>query len=92
VKETVPSWRFDLEACLADFETIRDLNPATLLYIHFEPHSSPEALLAGYEEVLTGWVATVETKREELGVDDAIVEHFVNETECSFNPRFRGLP
>lgn len=82
VKETTPPWGFDLEECLSDIETIRDIDPETLLYTHFGPQSSPEAALAAYEDVLTEWVRTVETKREELD-DDAVIEHFVNETEMA---------
>lgn len=40
-KETTPPWGFELEACLDDIETIRDLDPETLLYTHFGPHSAP---------------------------------------------------
>lgn len=81
VKETTPPWGFDLEQCLADVETIRKIGPKTVLYTHFGPQPSPEETLAEYEEVLTEWVKTVETKREELDSDDAVVEYFVNETE-----------
>ncbi|HET7324841.1 MAG TPA: MBL fold metallo-hydrolase [Halococcus sp.] len=80
VKETTPPWGFDLEKCLADLETIRALDPETLLYSHFGPQSSPKSTLTEYERVLTDWVETVETKREELE-DDAVIEYFVNETE-----------
>jgi hypothetical protein len=63
MKETTPPWGFDLEDCLDDRKTIRNLDPGTLLYTHFGPHSSPEVVLTDYEEVLTDWVATVETGR-----------------------------
>lgn len=80
VKETTPPWGFSLEACLTDLDTIRDLDPTTLLYTHFGPHPAPADVLGEYEGVLTEWVAAVERKRTELD-DEAVVEHFVETTE-----------
>jgi hypothetical protein len=40
-------------------------------------------LLDRYEEVLSAWVADVEAAREELGDDEAVVEHFQRESEMA---------
>jgi glyoxylase-like metal-dependent hydrolase (beta-lactamase superfamily II) len=82
VHATTPPPTFDFEQCLADIRLLRQMDPETLLYAHFGP-ASTEDRLAEYTEVLTDWVEAVAEKREELGDDDAVVEHFVAETEMT---------
>jgi len=78
VRPTTPPPNFDFEQCLADLEMLRGLAPEVLLYAHYGPGGDdPDALLAEYERVLTEWVADIETQREALGDDDAVVAHFV---------------
>jgi len=80
VRETSPPPQFDLEQALRDVETIANLDPSTLLYAHFGAQPTADRL-ERYEARLTDWVATVERARQELGDDDAVVEHFVDATD-----------
>jgi glyoxylase-like metal-dependent hydrolase (beta-lactamase superfamily II) len=77
VRATTPPWSFDLERNLADIEAIRELEPSTLLYSHFGPHPDPDTALSAAERAYRGWVEAVAAKREELGDDEAVIEHFV---------------
>jgi glyoxylase-like metal-dependent hydrolase (beta-lactamase superfamily II) len=81
VRQTTPPPNFDLEGALADVEMLRELDPGTLLYTHFGPQFDPHSVLQEYEDVLSAWVAEVEAARDELGDDDAVIEHFVDTTE-----------
>jgi len=83
VTETSPPTDFDLEQCLADVETIRGLEPETLLFTHFGPNFDPEDALTSYEDVLSNWVATVEAAREEYGDDEAAIEHLIEQSEMA---------
>ncbi len=83
VRQTSPPANFDLEACLEDVETIRSLDPDVLLFGHFGPAPASDELLDEYKEVLTEWVEDVEAKRAELGNDEAVIEHFVENTDMS---------
>ncbi|THE62872.1 MBL fold metallo-hydrolase [Salinadaptatus halalkaliphilus] len=79
MKETSPPSDFDLEGCLADLEMLADIDPDVIFYTHFGPRDvsdDPEQALEEYAEVLTEWVESVATKREELEDDDAVVEYF----------------
>lgn len=80
VNVTSPPVNFDLEQALADIETIRALDPETLLYAHFGPEPTGDRL-GEYAEKLDAWVAAVREKRAELGDDDAVVQHFVGAVE-----------
>ncbi|MDS0279115.1 MBL fold metallo-hydrolase [Halomicroarcula sp. S1AR25-4] len=77
---TSPPVNFDLEQALADVETIAELDPETLLFGHFGPAPTGDKLDV-YAEMLADWVAAVESKRAELGDDDAVVDHFVETVE-----------
>jgi glyoxylase-like metal-dependent hydrolase (beta-lactamase superfamily II) len=77
VRATTPPWSFDLAQNLADLETIRALDPTTLCYSHFGPHPAPAAALEAAERAYREWVATVQSRRAELGDDEALIEHFV---------------
>ncbi|WP_440007779.1 MBL fold metallo-hydrolase [Halomicrococcus sp. SG-WS-1] len=83
IRETSPPPNFDLEACLDDVETIRELTPTTLLYPHFGPRPYSDAAMDEYEDVLSSWVEAVAEKRAELGDDEAVIDHFVAEQEMS---------
>ncbi|WP_254762735.1 MBL fold metallo-hydrolase [Natrinema marinum] len=79
IRETSPPSQFDLEGCLADVETLKALDPDVFLYPHFGPRyvgDDAGAALGEYATVLSEWVAAVEEKRDELGDDEAVVDHF----------------
>ncbi len=80
VLETSPPPNFDMEGCLADVETIEALDPETICFGHFGPVHGTE-VLSEYAEVLSEWVSRVERKRTELDDDEAVIEHFVAETD-----------
>jgi glyoxylase-like metal-dependent hydrolase (beta-lactamase superfamily II) len=80
VTATSPPSNFDLEQCLADVATIRDLDPGILCYAHFGATRTRDNLRA-YVNTLSEWVASVAEKRAELADDDAVVEHFADRAE-----------
>lgn len=84
IVETSPPSDFDLEECLADLETIAEIDPDVLLYTHFGPRDVSDDLaeaLETYGTVLSEWVASVQAKREELADDEAVVEHFAESAD-----------
>jgi len=78
---TSPPVNFDLEACIADAETIADRNPEYLCFGHFGHAAFSPDLMDEYERVLSGWVDRVREKRAELEDDDAVVEYFAETAE-----------
>ena len=80
VSVTSPPVNFDLDQALADIETIRDLDPETLLYAHFGTEPAGDRL-DEYAEKLDAWVTAVREKRAQLPDDDAVVQHFVETVE-----------
>jgi len=89
VHPTSPPPNFDLEAALADVETIANLEPETLLYTHFGPapaggpsRSGVGALLDAYADTLSEWVDRVDRARDELGDEAAVVERLLAETDA----------
>jgi glyoxylase-like metal-dependent hydrolase (beta-lactamase superfamily II) len=76
VEPTTPPPQFDLEAALEDVGTLEDLDPSTLCYAHFGAAETGDRLQE-YRATLREWVEAVEAAREELGDDEAVVEHFV---------------
>lgn len=86
IRETSPPSDFHLEECLADVETLIEIDPDVLCYTHFGPREvgdgAREALEA-YATVLTEWVEAVEAKRAELGDDEAVLEHFAETAEMT---------
>lgn len=80
VRETTPPPNFDFEQALADIDTIRDLEPETLLYPHFGPVTGVEAALDEYRATLTQWVEEI-SARFEAESEAAVVEHFVETNE-----------
>jgi glyoxylase-like metal-dependent hydrolase (beta-lactamase superfamily II) len=82
VVPTTPPPQFDLDQCLADVETIRDLDPSALLYAHFGPGPDDvDAVLTEYRRTLEAWVEEVAALREELGDDEAVVARAADETD-----------
>ncbi|MFB6137679.1 MAG: MBL fold metallo-hydrolase [Halobacteriaceae archaeon] len=80
VRETTPPPQFDLEAALADVETVRDLGPERLLFTHFGPGPDRvDRVLDRYRARLVGWVEAVRRARERLGDDAAVADHFAAE-------------
>ncbi|WP_227353388.1 MBL fold metallo-hydrolase [Haladaptatus salinisoli] len=78
---TSPPSNFDLDACLDDVETIREIAPTTLLYTHYGPRPYSDEAMDEYEDVLSQWVAAVEARRAAAEDDEAVVRHFVAEQE-----------
>ncbi|NGM68395.1 MBL fold metallo-hydrolase [Natronolimnobius sp. AArcel1] len=77
IVETSPPSDFDLEGCLADLETIAEIDPDVLLYTHFGPRDVSDTLeeaLKTYAETLTAWVASVSDAREELEDETVIAD------------------
>lgn len=79
VRETSPPPDFDLERCLSDLELLESLDPETFLYAHYGPAPSGDRL-SEYADVLTDWVAAVESKRQQTENDADVVEHFAETT------------
>ncbi|UIP01306.1 MBL fold metallo-hydrolase [Halobaculum sp. CBA1158] len=76
IEQTSPPSRFDLHGCQDDADTIRDLDPRYVCFGHFGPREFEDRLLAEYKRTLAEWVEAVRQKREELGDDEAVIEHF----------------
>ncbi len=76
IEPTSPPSRFDLHGCQEDADAIRELDPRYLCFGHFGPREFEDELLAEYKRTLAEWVEAVRRKREELGDDEAVVEHF----------------
>ena len=83
IRQTSPPSNFDLDGCLADVETIRDIDPAVLCFGHFGPREYDDALMDEYARVLQDWVEAIEAKRAELGSDEAVIEHFVGASDMT---------
>ena len=83
IRQTSPPSNFDLEGCLADIETIRDIDPDVLCFGHFGPRKYDEALMDEYAHVLEEWVGTIEENRAELDSDEAVIEHFIEESDMA---------
>ncbi len=71
VVPTTPPPQFDLETCLDDLETIRELGAESLCYTHFGPGAGePDAALSAYAGALREFVERVRLLRED-GADPA---------------------
>lgn len=81
IRETSPPPNFDLGQVLADIDTIRDLDPETLLYAHFGDVTDVVWALDAFEETITNWVEDIEAVYEETGDEEATVQHFVEQNE-----------
>ncbi|WP_276258424.1 MBL fold metallo-hydrolase [Haloglomus litoreum] len=80
VEPTSPPANFDFEGCIEDVRLLQRLDPETLCYAHFGP-APADGKLVEYADVLTDWVEAVAEARVELDDDEAVVEHFVEQTE-----------
>jgi len=78
VEPTTPPPTFDFEQCLADVQTLRELDPAWLYYSHFGA-TEADGLLEAYVETLRSWVDGIEAARDRLGDDEAVVESFLDD-------------
>jgi glyoxylase-like metal-dependent hydrolase (beta-lactamase superfamily II) len=83
VRQTTPPSQFDLESCLDDVRTVEDLSPEWLCFGHFGPRAYEDAVAEEYKRTLVEWVEAVRQKREELGDDEAVVEHFAEHTDMA---------
>jgi glyoxylase-like metal-dependent hydrolase (beta-lactamase superfamily II) len=81
VMPTTPPPEFDLELALRDLETLRNLDADTLLYTHFGYRQDVNIALDEYERVLSEWVEDVNSKRQELSDDQAVIEYFAKNTD-----------
>ena len=81
IRVTSPPPQFDVQGCLDDVSMIQSLAPDRLCFAHFGPREYDAALLDGYKRTLVEWVEAVRQRREELGDDEAVIEHFVDHTE-----------
>ena len=82
VTPTTPPPNFDLEGCLGDVEMLQGLAPDVLCYTHFGAAPADDRL-AEYADVLVEWVEAIARVRGELGEDEAVVEHFVDQEDLS---------
>ena len=82
VEPTTPPPNFDLEGCIDDVETVRSLDPGVLCYYHYGPAETGDRL-DEYERTLVEWVEAVDRKRAELGDDEAVIDHFVAESDLA---------
>ena len=76
IRQTSPPSAFDLEGAQADVDAVRELDPRYVCFGHFGPREFDDALLAEYKRTLMEWVEAIRQRREELGDDEAVVEHF----------------
>jgi glyoxylase-like metal-dependent hydrolase (beta-lactamase superfamily II) len=82
VRPTTPPANFHLEKSLADVETMKGIDPSTLLFGHFGPRETGD-VLSTYPEVLSEWVEAVAEARDELADDEAVVDRFVERAEAT---------
>lgn len=76
VRQTTPPPQFDLDQSLTDMRRIEELEPEYLCFGHFGPRRYEPELLGEAKRAYVEWVEAVRRKREKLGGDEAVVEHF----------------
>ncbi|WP_411967382.1 MBL fold metallo-hydrolase [Haloferax sp. YSSS75] len=81
LRQTSPPAQFHLEKALDDVRTVEDIAPEMLCFGHFGPHAYSEAFAEEYKRVLVEWVEAIRQKREELDDDEAVIRHFVENTQ-----------
>ena len=81
VYQTTPPPNFDLEQAVADIETIRDIDPETLLFTHFGPARHPQSRLDQYEDTLMSWIERVDRASTEFETEAAVINHFTARTD-----------
>ena len=83
VRETSPPPQFDVHQCLDDVSMIQSLDPDTLCFAHFGPRAYDEGMLDGYKRTLVEWVQAVREQRANQPDDEAVIDHFVTNTELT---------
>ncbi|ELZ88435.1 MULTISPECIES: MBL fold metallo-hydrolase [Haloferax] len=81
LRQTSPPSQFHLQKALDDVRTIEDIDPETVCFGHFGPKPYDADLAEEYKRVLVEWVEAIRQKRAELGVDEAVIDHFVEHTQ-----------
>lgn len=76
IRAISPPPGFDAEQALADVETIRDLDPSTLLFSHFGPAPTGDRLDRARNAIVE-WVSEVQDARADAAADGAVVAQFV---------------
>lgn len=77
---TTPPPNFNLDQWLDTHETLREIDPETLLYPHFGPREAGDTI-DDHERLLTEWVRDIEAQRAALNDDEAVIEHFLEISE-----------
>jgi glyoxylase-like metal-dependent hydrolase (beta-lactamase superfamily II) len=80
VRAISPPSEFDAEQALADVETIRDIDPSTLLFSHFGATPTGDRLDQAATAIVE-WVQDVYEARAEADADGAVVARFVDAVE-----------
>lgn len=80
VEPTTPPPNFDFRQAVTDVRTLRRIDPNVLCFAHFGPTLRDNYLEAAAAS-LTEWVESIAEWRAELKDDDAVIEHFVAETD-----------
>jgi glyoxylase-like metal-dependent hydrolase (beta-lactamase superfamily II) len=80
IRETSPPPGFHLEEVIEDARMIARIDPEILCYGHFGPAPTDDRL-SEYVDAITEWVEAVAEKRQELDDDQAVIEHFVAESD-----------
>jgi len=76
IRAISPPPEFDAEQALADVETIRDLDPSTLLFSHYGAVPAEDRLDRARAAIVE-WVTAVRDAREAAEADSAVVAQFV---------------
>jgi len=83
IRVTSPPPQFDVQQCIDDVSTIQSLDPDTLCFAHFGPRAYDEGMLDGYKRTLVEWVQAVREQRANQPDDEAVIDHFVTNTELT---------
>ena len=83
IRETSPPPQFDVQRCLDDVSMLQSLAPERLCFAHFGPRPYEASLLDRYKRTLVEWVEAVRRRRERLGDDERVIEHFLTHTELT---------
>ncbi len=78
---TTPPPQFHLDDWLSTHERLRELDLDWLYFTHFGPHQQPAALIDEHERLLRQWVTSIEQKLDELGDEQAVKDHFVEQAD-----------
>lgn len=78
---TTPPPAFHFEDWLTTHDKLRALDLDWLYFTHFGPHANPAELIDEHERLLREWVAAIESKLAELGDEQAVKDHFVEQAD-----------